>query len=137
MKRVDRYQLNGFKSLGPIQYEDDLGLMSGASAVVINPSLFDGWNAGAGIEDAKSRGKAVGLSENPAHREQNPDRAWYSRPRNVEDMATALADAADIFDSTADQVQMGRAKAKLPGRLRSFAGEYLAIVLHAAGHAGS
>ncbi len=134
MKQVADDRLDGFTSLGPIPYADVLGLMSGAMAVV-NPSLFEGWNTG--VEEAKSLGKAVVLSDIPVHREQSPERAWYFRPNDAEGLATALAQAADSYDVASDQAHLEAAKNRLLHRLRKFAAAYQAILLRTAGIAES
>lgn len=77
---------NHVKLLGNIDYADVLGLFEGCVAVV-NPSRFEGWSST--VEEAKSMGKQILLSDIPVHREQAPARASYF---GVDDEA-ALAEA--------------------------------------------
>jgi glycosyltransferase involved in cell wall biosynthesis len=70
--------------LGMIPYEDVLFLMRNCAAV-INPSRFEGWSST--VEESKSIGKLVLLSDIPVHREQDPPRGMYFDP----DDAAALS----------------------------------------------
>lgn len=58
-----------FKVLGIVPLEDLHALMRHALAL-INPSLFEGWSTT--VEEGKSLGKAIILSDIAVHREQNP-----------------------------------------------------------------
>ncbi|UOE46257.1 glycosyltransferase [Mucilaginibacter sp. SMC90] len=60
--------------LGLIPYNEVLVLMRKCKAV-INPSFFEGWSST--VEEAKSIGKTVVISDIPVHREQNPPKAFY------------------------------------------------------------
>ena len=65
---VRKYHLErNFILLGVIPYADVLGLMRTAVAV-INPSLMEGWSTT--VEEAKSLGVPMILSDIPVHREQ-------------------------------------------------------------------
>ena len=79
-----------FRPLGVVPYRDMLGLMRHAVAV-INPSLFEGWSTS--VEEAKSMGKAVVLSDIPVHREQAPGRGLFFDPRDP-DAAVATKHAS-------------------------------------------
>ncbi len=63
-----------YKILGMIPYEDLMDLMQ-LSIAVINPSKSEGWSST--VEQAKSKGKLVLLSNLKVHKEQNPNRAFY------------------------------------------------------------
>ena len=76
-----------FKYLGQIPYEDVLSLMFNSKAM-INPSFFEGWSTS--VEEAKSLGIPVILSDIPVHREQNPDDALFFNPQDVNDLTTCI-----------------------------------------------
>jgi len=47
---------------------------------VLGPSLFEGW--GFGVDEARSVGKRLLISDIPAHREQNPPEAIFFNPQD-------------------------------------------------------
>ena len=55
---------------------------------VLNPSLFEGF--GLTVDEARSLGKRVLLSDIAAHREQDPQKATYFDPYDSEDLAERL-----------------------------------------------
>lgn len=79
--------LDRFNHLGLVPASDLAGLMRDASAV-INPSFFEGWSTS--VEEAKSLGKQILLSDIPVHREQNPTRGIYFLPDNANALAALL-----------------------------------------------
>lgn len=81
--------LDGFCPLGLVPANDLAALMCYASAI-INPSYFEGWSTT--VEEAKSLGKRVILSDIAVHREQNPPQANYFPPDNPELLASILWD---------------------------------------------
>lgn len=117
-----------FRTPGVIAYADMLGLMRHAVAVV-NPSLFEGWSTS--VEEAKSMGKAVVLSDIAVHREQAPARAHFFDPNDAQAAADALWAAWDGFDASAERQAAWKAAEELPGRRRAFATTYQDIVLEA------
>ncbi len=58
------------------------------AAAVIQPSLFEGWSTV--VEDAKSLGRPLFLSDIPVHREQQPEPAVYFDPASPEELAHKL-----------------------------------------------
>ena len=115
-----------FRVLGRVPYDDLVGLMK-ASVAVINPSLFEGWSTT--VEEAKSMGKAVILSDIPTHREQNPDRGFYFEPHDPVQLADALSAVLSGFDALEDERCKQRALRLLPERRRKFAERFEDIVL--------
>ncbi len=75
------------KTLGLIDYDDVLCLMD-ESLAVINPSLFEGWSSI--VEESKSIGKRIVLSNIPVHIEQNPKNSFYFDPENALELSTIL-----------------------------------------------
>jgi glycosyltransferase involved in cell wall biosynthesis len=73
--------------IGLIPREDVLLLMR-QSICLINPSLFEGF--GFSVDEARSIGKKVILSDIPPHREQNPPKAVYFAPDDVNGLAAII-----------------------------------------------
>jgi glycosyltransferase involved in cell wall biosynthesis len=129
MEKVSQHGLTQlFRPLGVVPYADMLGLMRD-SVGVINPSLFEGWSSS--VEEAKSMGKAVMLSDIPVHVEQAPARGIYFDPHDADAAANALLKAWSGFDEAADQAAMSEAARQLPARLSGFAEDYQSIVIEA------
>jgi glycosyltransferase involved in cell wall biosynthesis len=123
MARRDALGLQGaFRVLGMVPYADMQGLMRYASAV-INPSRFEGWSTS--VEEAKSMGQRVVLSDLPVHREQAPAGASYF----AVDDARALADALmAVHRQPATDRLAAPSPAAHEERLRAFGSAYLQIV---------
>lgn len=77
-----------FRILGAIPFKSVLALNARADAL-INPSLFEGWSTT--VEEAKSLGTPLLLSNLGVHREQAGDTAHYFDPRSPQSCADALA----------------------------------------------
>jgi glycosyltransferase involved in cell wall biosynthesis len=75
------------KILGLIDYDEVLFLMKN-SVAVLNPSRFEGWSSS--VEEAKSIGKKVILSNIDVHIEQNPPDGEYFGPDDVEALAKIM-----------------------------------------------
>jgi glycosyltransferase involved in cell wall biosynthesis len=129
-KEID---LNGlhdsFPILGLIPYGDLAALMR-HSIAVINPSFFEGWSTT--VEEAKSLGKRVLLSDIAVHREQSPERADFFDPNDPEALADALERALADYDPAAEIGYRRRAEEQLPSRFTEFGQNYEAIALEAA-----
>jgi glycosyltransferase involved in cell wall biosynthesis len=121
--------LDEFRTLGVIPFQDLAGLMQFAVAF-INPSYFEGWSTT--VEEAKSMGKGVLLSDIPVHREQSPELGVYFHPDDPEALAAALLDASSGHDARSDADLQARARQGLPARQERFAATYQSIVLEAA-----
>jgi glycosyltransferase involved in cell wall biosynthesis len=76
-----------FTVLGIVPYPDLIGLMM-HSVSLINPSLFEGWSTT--VEEAKSLGLPIILSDIPVHREQNPDDGVYFHSGDAESLANIM-----------------------------------------------
>lgn len=79
---------DNIKMLGMIEYGEVLALMRGCLAV-INPSRFEGWSSS--VEEAKSVGKPVILSNLEVHVEQAPNDGHYFAPDDVAALADIMA----------------------------------------------
>jgi glycosyltransferase involved in cell wall biosynthesis len=117
--------LDCFRALGVIPYEDLVGLMEGAVGF-INPSRFEGWSTS--VEEAKSMGKQIILSDIPVHREQAPARSFYFPLDDPEALAEALLAASRSFEPDYDRDMQELAKSRYPNRLREFGEAYCRIV---------
>jgi hypothetical protein len=120
---------DAFRVLGLVPPPDAAALMRDCVAV-INPSLFEGWSTT--VEEAKSLGKHVLLSDIPVHREQAPKRGRYFDPRDPQDVAHAMEEALEAHDPGEDARETEAAAAQLPERRRAFARAYLDAVRLAA-----
>jgi glycosyltransferase involved in cell wall biosynthesis len=115
-----------FRPLGVVPYLDLMSLMRHAVAV-INPSKFEGWSTT--VEEAKSMGKAIVLSDIPVHREQAPDRAAYFPANDAGLLAVKMSEAWVRWDAGDDLRFFQRAAANLASRREAFARRYEEIVL--------
>ena len=125
---IDNNKLeDNIKLMGLINYDDVLYFMR-YSIAVINPSLFEGWSST--VEECKSIGKNMLLSDIPVHREQNPEESIYFDPNNVENVAEILKkvwlDARLVSPNKNLEMQ---AKNSLRKRTLTFAEIYQNIVL--------
>lgn len=115
-----------FRVLGLVPYDDLAGLMQHAAAL-INPSLFEGWSTT--VEEAKSLGLAIVLSDIPVHREQAPERGVYFDPGSARSLAAALAPLCAGTDREAQARHRERARSQLALRFAEFGSRYQEIVL--------
>lgn len=123
---VSEHQLEGnIRLLGSIDYSDVLALSRHAIAV-LNPSLFEGWSSS--VEEAKSIGKPVILSNLGVHIEQNPPGSRYFAPNDVAGLATILREAWKTWPDEIDAVTEASAHAGLQARTRLFGEKYLHII---------
>jgi glycosyltransferase involved in cell wall biosynthesis len=117
--------LDCFRVLGQIPFEHLSGLMSHAVAF-INPSKFEGWSTT--VEEAKSMGKQIVLSNIAVHQEQAPARSFYFPAEEPEALAEALVSAYSSFDRRVDAAMQQGAKACFAVRQREFGEAYGRIV---------
>ena len=82
--------------LGLIPRFDQIQLMRGALAV-IQPSLFEGWSTV--VEDARSLGKPLILSDIPVHLEQNPPQTHFFDHKSSEDLAEKIKNVLPTLQS--------------------------------------
>jgi glycosyltransferase involved in cell wall biosynthesis len=81
---------NDIYLLGAVSREELLDLLRSA-ALIIQPSLSEGWNTT--LEDAKALGVPIACSDLQVHREQCGEEAIYFDPRNPQSLADALSHA--------------------------------------------
>jgi len=114
-----------FRILGMVPYLDLMGLMANAVAV-LNPSLFEGWSTT--VEESKSLGKVVIISDIPVHREQAPERGVFFDPADPDELASVLVNVSQAYSQESEISAMSAAQLKFPARRLNFAHKYQKIV---------
>ena len=120
--------LECFRVLGTIPFDHLVGLMQHATAF-INPSRFEGWSTS--VEEAKSMGKQIVLSDIPVHREQAPERGFFFPANDPEALAAAMIAAHNEFDIRKEAAMQNEARVRFPERQREFGEAYLQTVMRA------
>ena len=120
---IKKYSLEeNYKILGVIPYKDLMDLMY-FSVAVINPSKSEGWSST--VEQAKSMGKMVLLSNLKVHREQSPDRNFYFSPTNQEKLKKKMINLSINFNFKIEKKRMKLAKKKMMLFKKKFIYEYI------------
>jgi len=126
MAKVEAYNLSGsFLPIGVVPYNELISLMRNSIAL-INPSLFEGWSST--VEEAKSIGKRIILSDIPIHREQSPPGGLYFNPDDPEMLANQMKIIIDSNSAEEKKLQAD-AERNLMTRKLAFAEKYQQIVL--------
>jgi glycosyltransferase involved in cell wall biosynthesis len=115
-----------FKMLGLVPRSDVIALMR-YSISLINPSHFEGWSTT--VEEAKSMGKLIILSDIEVHREQNPSGGVFFDPRNPDELAEIMWKVWTKSSREEERELSRKAQEELPVRLIEFAKRYEYIVL--------
>ena len=99
--------------LGLIDRNDQVQLYRSAT-VVLQPSLFEGWNTS--IEEARSLGKRLIVSDTEVHREQVGSEATYFNKQDAEHLASLVQESwklsADGFDAQVERAAYEKAQAR-------------------------
>jgi glycosyltransferase involved in cell wall biosynthesis len=111
--------------LGLVPFPDIFKLIR-QSLAVLQPSLFEGWSTT--VEEVKSLGKPIILSDIPVHREQNPSWAVYFDPHDPSGLARCLEEAYETYQPGPELALEEAARKSLPRRTREFAGQFLRIL---------
>ena len=117
----DRFRIEGL-----VPYSDVQALLT-HSVAVINPSLFEGWSTT--VEEAKSLGKRILLSDIAVHREQAPARGTFFATDDPAALADQMEAALASHDPDEEVRWARRSSILLPGRVGEFARHYTQIVL--------
>jgi glycosyltransferase involved in cell wall biosynthesis len=122
---VSAYGLTrNFRFLGIVPRGHVFALMR-VSTALINPSLSEGWSTP--VEEAKSLGVPMLLSDLRVHREQAEDRASYFAPASAEQLASLMARHQHLSPASRyDREQEAIAAAS--DRVKNFALEFSATV---------
>jgi len=118
---------NQFRILGMVPRPDVFPLQRQAMAI-LQPSLFEGWSTS--IEEAKSLGKRVVVSDLPVHREQNPVGDFFD-PHDAESLANCLERVAKNASPGPDPQLEAKAREEFPKRVRQFAQQFIGVVSEA------
>ena len=126
MDKIKDYELeDGIIFLGMIPYLDVQYLIR-HSLSVINPSLFEGWSST--VEEVKSIGKNIILSNIRVHLEQDPPEALYFDPRNPCELSEKMEEFASKYSSAPNFNLEEKSKARLSVRTKIFGSKYLSII---------
>lgn len=108
--------------LGFIDRDDQLALMK-YSLAVIQPSLFEGWSTV--VEDSKTLGKHVILSDIPLHKEQMESNVTFFNPQDAVELSNVMLshEKKYISESSIDEL-----KIKLNQRAANFGKEIMGIM---------
>lgn len=117
------------KVLGMLPRDEQLQLMR-AAEMVVQPSLFEGWSTV--VEDAKTLGQRIVLSDLDVHREQEPPAALFFAQRSAEDLAARVE---EMLAGTVARPDEASARAASLDRARTFGRRFLDICAEAAGEA--
>lgn len=112
--------------LGLIDFSHLTWLMRNCLAV-INPSLFEGWSTT--VEEAKSIGKGMILSDLAVHHEQNPPDSFYFSPHDPEALALLLREQWGNGAAGINPEREAYAAAALGARTLAFAEAYQNMAL--------
>jgi glycosyltransferase involved in cell wall biosynthesis len=130
----DRVKASGlaerFRFLGLIPFAHVAVLMR-HSAALINPSRFEGWSTT--VEEAKSLGKRMLLSDLRVHREQAPSRGFFFDPDDADTLAEHMRAVIRNDDPEEERAAMKEAEACLPERMAAFGKAYETLALNIIG----
>ncbi len=110
--------------LGLIPRADQIQLLRRA-AIVIQPSLFEGWSTV--VEDVRVLGKRVIVSNIAVHREQNVEHAVYFDPRSPAMLADLLMSQLPTLCPGPDLEREAVSRAEQQDRIVTFAKAFLQI----------
>ncbi len=99
------------------------------SRFVLNPSLFEGWSTT--VEETKSVGKRMLLSDLDVHKEQNPPNSNYFMVNDSEDLALQMIKMWNETKAGPDIEMENLASSELNQRMDTFANRFIEICLEA------
>lgn len=114
--------------LGLVPYEDVKGLLKHSMAV-INPSFFEGWSTT--VEESKSLGKRILLSDIAVHREQAPERGRYFTVDDAAGLADLMLDVQVSFNPEEEREAEQAALERRTAAFAAFGRNYQLIVVDA------
>ena len=106
-------------------YNDLLSLIA-YSIAVINPSKSEGWSST--VEQAKSYGKMVLLSNLKVHKEQNPKRNFFFKTDDVKNLSKKLVYLNKIFKLPNEIKLVKKELKKVRFKKYEFVREYIKLV---------
>lgn len=117
-----------FLTLGMVPADAVFALLR-QSVAVINPSLFEGWSTT--VEESKSIGKKILLSDIPVHIEQAPPGGIYFGRNDAEDLAQKMLEFWRLTPPGPDVNMESQARERLPGRLEACGRRFFEIAVEA------
>ncbi len=124
-QRIEQLGLSTqMRILGFIPRSDQIQLMRRCLAV-IQPSLFEGWSTV--VEDARTLGKPLLLSDFPVHLEQSPPGGYFFERHNATALADLIARLLEQLQPGPDPLQEDLAQQDNKNRLISYGRSFLAI----------
>jgi len=129
LRQVAEWRLHEqLRVLGLVPMDHVRALMRQAICI-LNPSLFEGWSST--VEEAKSLGKRLLLSDLAVHQEQDPPAAVFFDPRDAEGLAVKLGAIWQECEPGPDLSLEALARQSLPTRMREFGETFLEIMQEA------
>jgi glycosyltransferase involved in cell wall biosynthesis len=116
---------DSFRVLGMVTLPELQSLMLNALSL-INPSNFEGWSTT--VEESKSLGLPIILSDIPVHQEQAPLLGRYFKAGSADDLAETMLAAMREHDPAVGAESREAAALALPARIRQFGKTYEEIV---------
>lgn len=110
---------------------DDLFSLMRQSLAVVQPSLFEGWNTA--IEEAKSLGKQLLISDIPVHKEQGQNSVEYFKPTDAKQLGQTLISLHEKYSPGPDSQREEEAKKQLLPRTVAFGENFMQIAQEAVG----
>lgn len=134
MRHIDECDVaEFFHVLGQVPFDHLVGLMRYAIAF-INPSRSEGWSTS--VEEAKSMGKQILLSDLAVHREQAPPRGIFFAPDDPNALAREMLSAWDGYDAARDEEFQNHARSSFPARQEAFGEAYWQAICEAVSNQG-
>ena len=124
LKKRDMEQ--SFRLLGLIPYAHLAPLMRSCIAV-LNPSLFEGWSTT--VEEARTMGTPMMLSDLEVHREQMGEHAIYFQRKSAHSLANAL-EGIEATDPAQRELQVEAARDAALQRAEQFARDFVSLAKH-------
>ncbi len=114
-----------YKYLGTVSFKEVLSLMY-HSVAVIQPSKFEGRSST--VEQAKSMGKKILLSNIGIHKEQNPLRGKYFSPDNFKELSKLLLQSLNKYDHTFEKKHIKYAYSKSKENFYKYYKNYVDLI---------
>jgi hypothetical protein len=130
-KKIERYieknnLSDNYRYLGVVPYNEVMSLLF-HSVAVINPSKFEGWSSS--VEQAKSMGKKIILSNIGVHKEQNPYRGIYFNKNNFNKLSSILIQVWKNYNKKKEKKFINNAYKLQKKRLLQYAIQFEKIIL--------
>ena len=103
----------------------DLYSLIRQSVAVLNPSRFEGWSTT--VEECKSIGKSLILSDLAVHKEQSPPASTYFPVDDAAQLAALLKTKWDGTPPGPDSILEDQARTDLPRRQQAFAANFVSL----------